>query len=274
MRINKPIGALLLLWPTYWALWVASSGQPTMLVFIVFTLGVILMRSAGCVINDYADRKVDPHVARTELRPIASGKVEPLEALQLFGVLGLLSLLLVLLMNPLTVYLSVGGVFLAIIYPYMKRYTHLPQLFLGAAFGWAIPMVYAAQTNSVPAMAWLIFTVAIVWAVVYDTMYAMVDRDDDLKIGVKSTAILFGDLDKAFIGLFQVLLLIGLLMVGDKAGLSTFYFTGVFIAGVLMVYHQYLIKDRLPAKCFAAFLHNNWLGFTVFAGLALDYLFK
>lgn len=274
MRINKPIGTLLLLWPTYWALWVASSGQPSVLVFIVFTLGVILMRSAGCVINDYADRKVDPHVARTELRPIASGKVAPLEALQLFCVLGLLSLLLVLLMNPLTICLSVGGIVLAIIYPYMKRYTHLPQLFLGAAFGWAIPMVYAAQTNSVPAMAWLLFTAAIIWAVVYDTMYAMVDRDDDLKIGVKSTAILFADLDKAFIGFFQVLLLIALLMVGDKAELSVFYFTGVFIAGLLMVYHQYLIKDRIPAKCFAAFLHNNWLGFIVFAGLALDYLFK
>ena len=274
MRINKPIGTLLLLWPTYWALWVASSGQPSVLVFIVFTLGVILMRSAGCVINDYADRKVDPHVARTELRPIASGKVAPLEALQLFCVLGLLSLLLVLLMNPLTICLSVGGIVLAIIYPYMKRYTHLPQLFLGAAFGWAIPMVYAAQTNSVPAMAWLLFTAAIIWAVVYDTMYAMVDRDDDLKIGVKSTAILFADLDKAFIGFFQVLLLIALLMVGDKAELSVFYFTGVFIAGLLMVYHQYLIKDRIPAKCFAAFLHNNWLGFTVFTGLALDYLFK
>lgn len=274
MRINKPIGTLLLLWPTYWALWVASSGQPSVLVFIVFTLGVILMRSAGCVINDYADRKVDPHVARTELRPIASGKVAPLEALQLFCVLGLLSLLLVLLMNPLTICLSVGGIVLAIIYPYMKRYTHLPQLFLGAAFGWAIPMVYAAQTNSVPAMAWLLFTAAIIWAVVYDTMYAMVDRDDDLKIGVKSTAILFADLDKAFIGFFQVLLLIALLMVGDKAELSVFYFTGVFIAGLLMVYHQYLIKDRIPAKCFAAFLHNNWLGFIVFAGLVLDYLFK
>lgn len=274
MRINKPIGTLLLLWPTYWALWVASSGQPSVLVFIVFTLGVILMRSAGCVINDYADRKVDPHVARTELRPIASGKVAPLEALQLFCVLGLLSLLLVLLMNPLTICLSVGGIVLAIIYPYMKRYTHLPQLFLGAAFGWAIPMVYAAQTNSVPAMAWLLFTAAIIWAVVYDTMYAMVDREDDLKIGVKSTAILFADLDKAFIGFFQVLLLIALLMVGDKAELSVFYFTGVFIAGLLMVYHQYLIKDRIPAKCFAAFLHNNWLGFTVFTGLALDYLFK
>lgn len=274
MRINKPIGTLLLLWPTYWALWVASSGQPSVLVFIVFTLGVILMRSAGCVINDYADRKVDPHVARTELRPIASGKVAPLEALQLFCVLGLLSLLLVLLMNPLTICLSVGGIVLAIIYPYMKRYTHLPQLFLGAAFGWAIPMVYAAQTNSVPAMAWLLFTAAIIWAVVYDTMYAMVDREDDLKIGVKSTAILFADLDKAFIGFFQVLLLIALLMVGDKAELSAFYFTGVFIAGLLMVYHQYLIKDRIPAKCFAAFLHNNWLGFTVFTGLALDYLFK
>jgi len=274
MRINKPIGTLLLLWPTYWALWVASSGQPSVLVFIVFTLGVILMRSAGCVINDYADRKVDPHVARTELRPIASGKVAPLEALQLFCVLGLLSLLLVLLMNPLTICLSVGGIVLAIIYPYMKRYTHLPQLFLGAAFGWAIPMVYAAQTNSVPAMAWLLFTAAIIWAVVYDTMYAMVDREDDLKIGVKSTAILFADLDKVFIGFFQVLLLIALLMVGDKAELSAFYFTGVFIAGLLMVYHQYLIKDRIPAKCFAAFLHNNWLGFTVFTGLALDYLFK
>ncbi|MBV1899117.1 MAG: 4-hydroxybenzoate polyprenyltransferase [Cycloclasticus pugetii] len=273
-RMHKPIGSLLLLWPMYWALWIASNGKPDILVLIVFTLGVVLMRSAGCVINDYADRKLDPHVLRTKDRPLALGQVEPTEALQLFFVLVFASSLLVLLMNTLTIYLSLGAVFLASLYPFMKRHTHLPQIFLGMAFGWAVPMIFAAQTNTVPAMAWLIFTATVIWAVIYDTMYAMVDRDDDLKIGVKSTAILFGDLDKVLIGFFQLLFFIALIMIGQKADLGSLYFTAVFIAFLLSIYHQYLIKDRDRSKCMAAFLNNNWLGLIVFVGIAADYAVK
>ena len=273
-RMHKPIGSLLLLWPMYWALWIASHGRPDILVFIVFTLGVVLMRSAGCVINDYADRKIDPHVSRTKERPLATGQVSSAEALQLFFVLLFISLLLVLLMNTLTLYLSLGAVLLAALYPFTKRHTHLPQIFLGMAFGWAVPMVFAAQTNSVPPLAWLIFVAAVIWAVVYDTMYAMVDRDDDLKIGVKSTAILFGELDKVLIGFFQLLFFIALIMIGQKAELGTPYFVTVFVALMFAVYHQMLIKDREPAKCMVAFLNNNWLGFTVFLGIAIDYATK
>ncbi|WP_020162572.1 4-hydroxybenzoate octaprenyltransferase [Cycloclasticus pugetii] len=273
-RMHKPIGSLLLLWPMYWALWIASNGKPDILVLIVFTLGVVLMRSAGCVINDYADRKLDPHVLRTKDRPLALGQVEPTEALQLFFVLVFASSLLVLLMSTLTIYLSLGAVFLASLYPFMKRHTHLPQIFLGMAFGWAVPMIFAAQTNTVPAMAWLIFTATVIWAVIYDTMYAMVDRDDDLKIGVKSTAILFGDLDKVLIGFFQLLFFIALIMIGQKADLGSLYFTAVFIAFLLSIYHQYLIKDRDRSKCMAAFLNNNWLGLIVFVGIAADYAVK
>ena len=273
-RMHKPIGSLLLLWPMYWALWIASHGRPDILVFIVFTLGVVLMRSAGCVINDYADRKIDPHVSRTKERPLATGQVSSTEALQLFFVLLFISLLLVLLMNTLTLYLSLGAVLLAALYPFTKRHTHLPQIFLGMAFGWAVPMVFAAQTNSVPPLAWLIFVAAVIWAVVYDTMYAMVDRDDDLKIGVKSTAILFGELDKVLIGFFQLLFFIALIMIGQKAELGTPYFVTVFVALMFAVYHQMLIKDREPAKCMVAFLNNNWLGFTVFLGIAIDYATK
>jgi len=272
MRMDKPIGILLLLWPTYWALWIASNGSPNMLVFTVFTLGVIMMRSAGCVINDYADRKVDPHVSRTKLRPIASGQVAPVEALQLFAVLVVLSFLLVLLMNPLTIYLSFGGLFLAALYPFMKRHTHLPQVFLGMAFGWAVPMVFAAETNSVPVVAWLLFVATVIWAVVYDTMYAMVDREDDLKIGVKSTAILFAELDTVIIGFFQILLLFSFYFIGQKSGLGLYYFLSLAVAILLMVYHQVLIKNREPAKCMKAFLNNNYLGLAVFVGIALDYI--
>jgi|TARA_R110002111_G_scaffold1495_3_gene10197 4-hydroxybenzoate polyprenyltransferase len=273
-RLNKPIGILLLLWPMYWALWIASNGTPDLLVFCVFTLGVILMRSAGCVINDYADRRLDPHVSRTQQRPIVTGRVTAAEALQLFAVLVLASFLLVLLMNKLTIWLSFGGVFLAALYPFMKRYTHLPQVFLGLAFGWAIPMVYAAQTNSVPPIAWLLFVATVIWAVVYDTMYAMVDREDDLKIGIKSTAILFGDLDKVLIGFFQLLFFVALILVGQKAGLGVYYFAGLWAAGGFALYHQWLIKDREPAKCLSAFLNNNWLGFVVFMAIVMDYLVR
>ncbi|MEW4983372.1 MAG: 4-hydroxybenzoate octaprenyltransferase [Cycloclasticus sp.] len=270
-RMHKPIGSLLLLWPMYWALWIASNGQPDLLVFIVFTLGVVFMRSAGCVINDYADRHIDPYVSRTKDRPIASGQVEPIEALQLFAVLIFASFLLVLLMNALTIWLSLGAVFLASLYPFMKRHTHLPQVFLGMAFGWAVPMVFAAQTNAVPPIAWLVFVATVIWAVVYDTMYAMVDREDDLKIGVKSTAILFGDMDRVLIGFFQFLFFIALIMIGQKTDMGLAYSAAVFMALLLSIYHQYLIRDREPAKCMVAFLNNNWLGLVVFVGIATDY---
>lgn len=273
MRFHRPIGILLLLWPMFWALWIASKGEPDILVFIVFTLGVVLMRAAGCIINDYADRNVDPHVTRTKDRPIAAGDVQPKEALQLFFVLLLVAFLLVLTMNTMTIMLSFGAVFLAILYPFMKRYTHLPQVFLGAAFGWAVPMVYAAQTETLPPVAGLLFLATVIWAMVYDTMYAMVDREDDLKIGVKSTAILFGELDKIIIGFFQVLLIVTLLLIAQKAELGVFYYLGVLSAVIFSLYQQYLIKERIPAKCMAAFLNNNWLGLVLFVSIALDFLF-
>ncbi|PCI68475.1 MAG: 4-hydroxybenzoate octaprenyltransferase [Piscirickettsiaceae bacterium] len=274
MRMHRPIGILLLLWPMYWALWIASEGKPDVVVWGIFTLGVVVMRAAGCVINDYADRKIDPRVARTKDRPIANGAVEPNEALLLFSVLIVIGFLLVLLMNKLTIMLSVGALILAAIYPFMKRHTHLPQVFLGAAFGWAVPMVFAAQTNTLPPMAWLIFVATVIWAVVYDTMYAMVDREDDLKIGVKSTAILFGEADKVIISLFQGLFLITLLIIGQKAQLGQYYYVGVFVALLLSIFQQFLIKDRMPEKCMTGFLNNNYLGMVVFIGIVADYQFR
>ncbi len=272
MRLHKPIGILLLLWPTLWALWIASEGKPDPLVLFVFVCGVVFMRSAGCVINDYADRNFDPFVARTRDRPIASGKVNTKEALVLFSALCLVAFLLVLLMNRLTIMMSFVGALLAVTYPFMKRYTHLPQVYLGAAFGWAVPMAFAAQTGSVPKIAWLIFIATVVWATIYDTMYGMVDRDEDIKIGVKSTAILLGESDKRVIGLLQVLLLLSLLLVGQEADLHSFFYLGLLLAAGLSVYQQFLIRDRDPALCFQAFLNNNWLGAVVFAGIALDYM--
>ncbi|MEJ2141543.1 MAG: 4-hydroxybenzoate octaprenyltransferase [Gammaproteobacteria bacterium] len=270
-RLHKPIGVFLLLWPTLWALWVAAEGIPDWPVFIVFVLGVVLMRSAGCVINDYADRKVDPHVTRTSERPIATGKVKPGEALILFVVLCLVAFGLVLFMNKMTIYLSFGGVLLAAIYPFMKRYTHLPQVVLGMAFAWAVPMAFAAQTETLPKAAWLIYTATVLWAVIYDTMYAMVDKEDDLKIGVKSTAILFGDGDKLIIGVLQLFMFFALFSLGKQEQLHEPYYIGVLVAAALAVYHQFLIRNREAKACFKAFLHNNWLGMAVFAGLAIDY---
>lgn len=270
-RLNRPIGIMLLVWPMLWALWLAGAGQPDPLVVAVFVAGAVLMRSAGCVINDYADREFDPHVKRTRLRPLATGAVSPREALALAGALTLAAFALVLLLNPLTIALSAGGVLLAASYPFMKRYTHLPQLHLGAAFGWAIPMAFAAQTGTVPAAAWLVFAAALVWAVVYDTMYAMVDRDDDLKIGVKSTAVLFGRYDRGWIALFQGVFFWLLLLIGGHFGLGTAYHAGVLIALGLAVYHQWLIREGDRERCFRAFLHNHWLGMTVFLGIVVDY---
>lgn len=271
MRVDRPIGIMLLLWPTLWGLWIAAGGLPEPLLLFVFVAGVAVMRSAGCVINDYADREYDPHVERTRNRPVAAGRVSPTEALWLFGVLCLIAFALVLLTNRLTVILSIPGVLLAASYPFMKRFTHFPQFHLGAAFGWAVPMAFAAQTGQVPGVAWLLLVTTVFWAVAYDTMYAMVDRDDDLKVGVKSTAILFGAWDRALVGVFQALVLAALVLAGEMVGLGIVYHLSLLAAAALFVYQQYLIRDRDRALCFKAFLNNNQLGALVFAGIALDY---
>ena len=271
-RLNRPIGALLLLWPMLWALWIASKGRPDGWVLFVFIAGVVLMRSAGCVINDYADRNFDPHVARTRTRPIAAGKVAPREALLLFAVLCLLAFGLVLTLNRLTIYMSFIGAVLAIIYPFMKRYTHLPQVVLGMAFGWAVPMAFAAQSGEIPRVGWLLYVITILWSVIYDTMYAMVDREDDLKIGVKSTAILFGEADRLIIGVFQALMFSGLWLLGQDLQLSIIYKVTLLVAAGFALYQQWLIRFREPRQCFRAFLNNNWLGMVLFIGLVLEYL--
>lgn len=270
-RFDRPIGTLILLWPTLWALWVAGDGKPDGLVLTVFVLGVVLMRAAGCVINDYADRDFDPHVERTKQRPIAAGKVKPKEALILFAVLCLIAFGLVLLMNIYTILLSFIGAFLAASYPFMKRYTHLPQAYLGIAFGWAVPMAFAAQRGEIPLVAWLMYLAVMLWALVYDTMYAMVDKDDDLKIGVKSTAILFGDYDRHIMAVLQTIIIGLLIAVGVLAQLQWPYYLGVAVATCLCGYQQKLIFHRQKAACFKAFLNSNWFGLAVFLGLLLSY---
>ena len=272
MRMDKPIGTLLLLWPTWWALWLAADGIPDPLVLFVFTAGVFLMRSAGCVINDYADRDFDAHVERTQNRPLAQKRVSTKEALALFAVLALSAFLLVLFMNWMTIAMSFVGALLAASYPFMKRYTNLPQVVLGTAFAWAIPMAFAAQAESVPLEAWLLFFATVIWTTAYDTMYAMVDREDDLKIGIKSTAILFGNRDRLIIGILQVLVIGLLLAIGVYLSLSSLYYIGVFVGSGLFIYQQNLIKNRDKQLCFKAFLNNNWFGVAVFAGLFLHYL--
>jgi len=274
MRLHKPIGAFLLLWPTLWALWLATHGHPSPKLLAVFVAGVFVMRAAGCVINDFADRKLDSHVARTRDRPLATGEVSVAEALTLFVILGLLALLLVLTLNPLSLDLACVGLVLAMSYPFMKRYTYLPQPYLGLAFGWGIPMAYAAATESVPEEAWLIFFANILWATVYDTLYAMVDREDDLRIGVKSTAILFGGQDRAILAILQILLLASLAIVGTRLHLGGAYYAGLAAAALFALYQQYLIRRREPAKCFQAFMNNNWFGAAVFAGILLDFTFN
>ena len=271
MRFDKPIGIFLLLWPALWALWIAGEGRPGVLVTFVIVSGVVLMRAAGCVINDYADRDFDPHVERTRQRPIAAGLVSPKEALVLFVALCLVAFGMVLLLNGLTIALSVPGAFLAASYPFMKRHTYLPQAYLGLAFGWAVPMSFAAQTGSIPAVAWELYLATILWALIYDTMYAMVDRDDDLKIGVKSTAILFGELDRLILATLQAFMLLMLYGVGKQLGLGPFFQLGLLIAAGLFVYQQSLIYGRVKANCFKAFLNNHWVGAAIFAGLALNY---
>ncbi len=275
MRLDRPIGIFLLLWPTLWALWIASEGTPDPLVAAVLVLGVVLMRSAGCVVNDYADRDFDPHVARTHARPLAAGRVSPREAIALFLTLAFVAFLLVLLLNWTTVLLSLVALPLAATYPFMKRYTHLPQVHLGIAFGWAVPMAFTAQTGEFPpTVAWLLLTGVVLWAVAYDTIYAMVDREDDIRIGVKSTAILFAEADRAIIGGIQVTFGLVLLLVGQKLKLGGYYYSGLAVAACLMAYQQYLIRDREPERCFRAFLNNNWLGMAVFAGISLHYFLQ
>lgn len=273
-RLDRPIGIYLLLWPALWALWIAGEGQPDLVVVAVFVLGTVLMRSAGCVINDFADRKIDPHVARTQNRPIAAGRVSPREALVLFALLCLLAFALVLLLNPMTIVLSVPAVLLAASYPFAKRFTHLPQAHLGAAFGWAVPMAFAALTETLPPLAWLLFGITLLWAVAYDTFYAMCDREDDLKIGVKSTAILFGSADRFITAILQCLILAGLAWVGLWVGLGWIYALALSAAALLLVYQQWLIRHREPQACLAAFLNNHWFGALVFAGILFDFLLR
>lgn len=271
MRTDKPIGALLLLWPTLWALWVATPGLPPLWILAVFVAGVWLMRAAGCVVNDYADRKFDGHVKRTANRPLPSGAVTEKEARNLFVGLVLLSFLLVLTLNTMTILLSVAALALAWVYPFMKRYTHLPQVVLGAAFGWSIPMAFAAVSESVPLSCWLLFIANICWAVAYDTQYAMVDRDDDVKIGIKSTAILFGRHDKLIIGILQVVVMGLMALVGWLNGLGAVFYAAILIAGGLFAYQQKLIVHRERAACFQAFMNNNYVGLVLFIGLVFSY---
>jgi len=274
MRIDKPIGIWLLLWPTLWALWLAGDGHPDPGLFVIFVAGVFIMRSAGCVLNDFVDRKIDPYVERTRTRPIASGAVLPAEALVLFVALGLIAIGLATMLNDQAQLLAAIGAGLTIVYPFIKRYVSIPQFVLGAAFGWAVPMAFAAQTGDTPELAWLLFGIAVIWAIIYDTFYAMVDRDDDKKIGIKSTAILFGEMDLFVIAGLQLLMLLALVLAGMRAELGFWYYASVGIAAGLMTYHQRLARSRRPAGCFAAFQHNHYIGLVVFIGIVLHYSFS
>jgi 4-hydroxybenzoate polyprenyltransferase len=274
MRLHRPIGIWLLLWPTLWALWIASAGRPDAKVFLILVLGTIVVRSAGCVINDFADRKIDPHVARTADRPLATGEVAPAEALLLFGALMLIALGLVLNLNRLTVTFALAGALLTVLYPFTKRFLSTPQFVLGVAFSWGVPMAFAATAGDVPRVGWLLFLATVIWVVIYDTQYAMTDRPDDVRIGVRSTAILFGELDRACIAGLQALLLTSLVLVGRSAAMGPWYYGGLVAAGVLCAYQAYLIKERDLVQSFRAFLNNAWLGGAVFAGILLDYTFR
>ena len=273
MRIDKPIGIWLLMWPTLWALWLAGKGHPDQWLFVVFVLGVFIMRSAGCVFNDYVDRKIDPYVERTRTRPIACGAVAPAEALVLFFALSLIAIGLATMLNRPARLLAIVAAGLTIAYPFIKRVVSIPQFVLGAAFGWAVPMAFAAQTGETPQLAWLVFGAALVWAVIYDTFYAMVDREDDRKVGVKSTALLFGEVDLFVIAGLQLLMLVALSFVGLRAELGFWYFASVVGTAALMAYHQWLARDRQPAGCFAAFSHNHTICLVIFVGIVLHYAF-
>lgn len=270
IRFDRPIGTLLLLWPALWGLWLAADGMPPLKYIIIFTLGVFLMRSAGCVINDIADRKFDGKVKRTKNRPLASSQLPVLNALIFFVILMLLAVILLIFLNPLAIKVALVAAFFAVTYPFMKRYTYLPQIYLGIAFALSIPMAYAQLTNSLPAEAWLLFIANIFWTTAYDTMYAMVDREDDEKIGVKSTAILFGDLDIVIIHIIQSFMLVVLLLLGKKLNLDVFYYYGLILMVVLFIYQNYLLRSRDTNNYFKAFLNNNWVGLILFIAIYLS----
>ncbi|MEE9102832.1 MULTISPECIES: 4-hydroxybenzoate octaprenyltransferase [Pseudomonas] len=273
-RMDKPIGIYLLLWPTLWALWMASGGVPSAKNLLIFVVGTVLMRAAGCVINDFADRKLDGHVERTKARPLATGKITVREAWITFFVLLGLSFLLVLCTNAQTIWLSFGGAAIAALYPFMKRYTYYPQVVLGAAFSWGIPMAFTAAGGTLPAAAWLLFFANVLWTVAYDTYYAMTDREDDLKMGMKSTAILFGDADRAINLTLQGLMLLLLILAGNKLAMHLYYYLGLAVAAGCFAWQFHSTRDREPMKCFKAFLHNHWAGLAIFLGTVLDYALR
>ena len=273
MRLDRPIGIWLLLWPELWALWIAGDGQPTPRILIIFLLGTVVMRSAGCVINDFADRNVDPYVRRTRDRPLAARRVSPREALVLFFALAAIALLLVLQLDRFTLQLALVGAALTVSYPFLKRFFPLPQFYLGLAFGWAVPMAYAAESGEVPRVAWLLFMTAVLWACIYDTLYAMVDRDDDLKIGVKSSAILFADMDRLIIGIMQAMMLFSLILVGRTMQFGNWYLAGITASAIFFLYQQWLIRNREPGRCFRAFTNNQYVGVAVFVGILLEYVY-
>ncbi|HEV7137281.1 MAG TPA: 4-hydroxybenzoate octaprenyltransferase [Steroidobacteraceae bacterium] len=273
-RFDRPIGTWLLLWPALWALWVAGAGRPDQKVLIVFALGVVVMRAAGCIINDFADRNIDPHVKRTRARPLAARRVSPTEALVLFVVLGAAALWLVTRLNLFTVKLAVIGAALTVSYPFVKRFFPLPQLYLGISFGgWSVPMAFAAQGDSLPRIAWVLYIAAVIWAAVYDTIYAMIDREDDITIGIKSSAILFADMDRVLIGALQAMMLLALVLAGRDMSFGGWYYAGLAAAGLLFLQQQWLIRAREPAACLRAFLNNNYVGMAIFIGVLLQYVY-
>jgi 4-hydroxybenzoate polyprenyltransferase len=275
MRLDRPVGTWLLLWPALWALWIAGDGRPVPLVLIVFVLGVFVMRAAGCVINDFADRDIDPHVRRTRDRPLAARRVSPTEALVLFVALGLIALYLVTRLDPYTIRLAVIGALLTVSYPFLKRFFPLPQLYLGISFGgWSVLMAFAAQDGVLPRVAWVLYIAAVMWASIYDTIYAMVDREDDLRIGVKSSAILFADMDRLLIGVMQVMMLAALVLVGRNMHFGSWYYAGTLAATVLFLWQQWLIRRREPGGCLRAFLNNQYVGLVIFVGILLQYVYN
>jgi 4-hydroxybenzoate polyprenyltransferase len=274
MRLNRPIGIWLLLWPTLWALWVAGNGHPDPKVLVVFVLGVTVMRSAGCIVNDFADRNVDPHVRRTRERPLAARRVTPVEALLLFmGLLGV-ALWLATYLNPFTLRLACVGAALTVSYPFLKRYFALPQLYLALAFSWGVPMAFAALLGTLPRVAWVMFVATIIWVTIYDTLYAMVDREDDLKIGVNSSAIVFADMDRLIVGALQLTMLVALALMGRSLLFGNAYLAALGVAAVFFVYQQWLIRARKPDACLRAFLNNHYVGMSIFIGILLEYIYR
>ncbi|MGP1952704.1 MAG: 4-hydroxybenzoate octaprenyltransferase [Arsenophonus sp. ET-KM2-MAG3] len=271
MRFDKPIGILLLLWPTYCALWLASHGLPDLFILLIFTTGVLLMRAAGCVINDFADRKFDGYVRRTKKRPFPNGDITEKEAKILFFLLIIIAFLLVLTLNKIVIFLSVIGLLLTWIYPFIKRFSYFPQIILGAAFGWSIPMAYSAVTRSFPLECWLLFLANVIWSIVYDTQYAMVDSSDDIKIGIKSTAIIFSNFDKFIIGILQIIMVLILFYIGCQVNLGAFYFFSLILILMLFIHQQKLIANRQSKLCFKAFMNNNYVGLILFIGILMSY---